>query len=505
MKNLIIYLVIPSILLFSCQQQGTRKQENSNKESQIDRSIPGNFAIGKNSFDSKIGNILFNNGYPDDATSELLYNEMDFQRAVQVYLWSLPLVSMRAAHEGNRQAGASDQSPAIWENLLFPNTLVFTGNNSTLYTINTIYLDKNDPLIIEIPGENVLGMINNAWQQPLEDLGIPGPDKGKGGKYLILPPDYKGEVPTNYFAIQSDTYLVYYLLRAFESGQKGVDKLKQVRVYRLSQKDSPPEMKPFKANENDINLTYPVEKGYFEMLSRAIFGENARIVDKNMSGIMAELGLHYDKPFKPNERMKEIFNNAEKVGNAMASNISFNSRNPKKKVWNDRQYSYVFLDNTPSFENDKLQLLDSRINFAHQAFSTGKSMTLELVGAGSKYFAAYQDEQGNWLDGSNSYTLHIEEGIPARNFWAVTVYDAGTRSMIATEQNRPELGSKFNLNLNSDKSIDIIFGPTRPNDPKVNWIQTIPNKGFFIYFRLYGPEQAWYDGSWKLNDIEKIK
>jgi hypothetical protein len=149
-------------------------------------------------------------------------------------------------------------------------------------------------------------------------------------------------------------------------------------------------------------------------------------------------------------------------------------------------------------------MIDHRLNFAYQAFSTAESMSLELVGQGSAYFAGFKDSAGNWLNGSKNYWIRVPKDVPARTFWAVNVYDTGTRSMIDTEQGVPGLDDKANLKRNNDGTVDIFMEPTAPEGMESNWIQTIPDRGFFIYFRLYGPEKEWFDRTWKLDDIERL-
>ena len=493
------FLTIPILVLMLAACSPVEREVE-----EIGQAAHENFADGINAFETRAGEVRFEHGYPTEATARKLYDEMDFQRAVQVYLWSLPLVAMQALHEQLYETGVSEYSPAIFEDLLPPSTLVFTGNNTTLYAIHTHVMGKDDPTVLEVPAGAVLGMINNAWQQALSDLGPPGPDKGQGGKYLILPPEYEGDIPTDYHVVQSDSYQIYWLLRSFDPGHAGVEKLQSVRLYPWSKRDNPPQMQPYNASPLALDLTYPPESGYFEMLARAVTNEYPRAEDKNMLGIMKELGIETGQSFAPDERMREIFDEAAKLGNAMAVNISFNSRFPEAKVWPDREYTFVFLGGTPSFDNGISHMIDSRINFAHQAFSTAESMSSELVGQGSAYFAGTRDATGSWLNGSHAYRIRVPADVPARTFWAVNVYDTGTRSMIDTEQGVPGLDDGDDLKRNSDGTIDIHMGPTAPKGSESNWIQTIPNRGFFIYFRLYGPEQDWFDRRWKLDDIERL-
>lgn len=462
-------------------------------------------ADGEYVADTRIGELRFEYGYPTEETAQRLYDEMDFQRAVQAYLWSVPLVAMQALHERLQKQDPSLQSVTIFEDLLPPSTRVFTGNNTTLYAISTFIIEPDDPVVLEIPAGAVLGMINNAWQQSLADLGPPGPDKGEGGTYLLLPPGYEGEVPaTGYIVRQSDSFQNYYLLRAFDTGRAGVEKLQEIRAYRWSERGDPPDMRPYNASPLGMDLAYPVKDGYFEVLARAVVNEHPREQDKAMLGILATLGIAPGQPFEPDARMQKILAEAAEVGNAMAANLSFNARLAEARVWPGRQYAIIFLGGNPRYENEERQMLDERTNFAHQAFSTAQSMALELVGQGSAYFAGFKDGDGAWLSGSNTYRLNVPADVPARTFWAVNVYDTGTRSMIDTEQGVPGIDGSYDLIRNEDGSVDIVMGPTAPEGMESNWIQTIPERGFFIYFRLYGPEQPWFDRTWKLDDIERL-
>jgi hypothetical protein len=167
-------------------------------------------------------------------------------------------------------------------------------------------------------------------------------------------------------------------------------------------RNDPPAMKHYNASPLGLDLTYPTESGYFEMLARAVRNEYPRPEDKNMLGIMAEFGIESGKPFKPDERMQGILEEAAKLGNAMAVNLSVNPRVTETKVWPDRQYAFVFIGGTPSFDNGVRHMIDHRLNFAYQAFSTAESMSLELVGQGSAYFAGFKDSAGNWLNGSKN-------------------------------------------------------------------------------------------------------
>ncbi|MOA19520.1 hypothetical protein D3C78_1399090 [compost metagenome] len=124
---------------------------------------------------------------------------------------------------------------------------------------------------------------------------------------------------------------------------------------------------------------------------------------------------------------------------------------------------------------------------------------------GQAYLATYADKDGNWLDGAKSYHLRMPANPPAANFWSVTIYDAATRCLIDNPQKNADLSSRKDLLKNNDGSVDLYFGPTAPAGKEKNWVQTIPGKHWFTYVRFYGPTKAYFDKSWKMDDIEEMK
>ena len=117
------------------------------------------------------------------------------------------------------------------------------------------------------------------------------------------------------------------------------------------------------------------------------------------------------------------------------------------------------------------------------------------------------DSTGAYLDGSKTYKFTVEADVPAKDFWSMVVYDPQTRSELQTDQLLPSKNSKRNQDMvvNADGTTDLYFGPSAPKGMEANWIQTVPGKGWFAVFRLYGPLQPWFDKTWQLNDIEQVK
>jgi hypothetical protein len=154
---------------------------------------------------------------------------------------------------------------------------------------------------------------------------------------------------------------------------------------------------------------------------------------------------------------------------------------------------------TPNYDQ-----LDERAAWFYEAVVISKGMLTQTPGVGQRYIASYKDSGGRWLDGDNSYRLHVPANPPAKQFWSVTAYDEGTRQMVVTEQGRPDLSSrKADLVRNADGSVDVYFGPNAPAGKEANWVQTEAGKGWFAYMRFYAPTEAFFDKSWALPDIEQ--
>jgi hypothetical protein len=435
-----------------------------------------------------------------------LYDELDFQRAVQVYVWATPFVAMSAMLEGlARDYGATLTRQPIFEQSVTPELVVFTGNNTTIYSFGHLDLKRHGPIVLEAP-EGALGGIDNHWEYPLVDIGPFGPDQGKGGRFLVLPPDYEGEVPDGYFVVRSDTYQNFFLLRGVPRNgdvQGAVDVLRTARLYPLSAAADPPPMEWFNASGITASTTFPTDYRYFELLAKNLTAEPPRTQDKDMLGMLAPLGIVHGKPFEPDARVRGILERAAKVGNATSRTIAYNSRNPNRIYVEGSKWEFVFLTESATFETDSYRDVDASVTYAHQAFFTAEGMVQKVVGRGSQYLAAYKDGDGNWLDGGQSYSLHVAPNVPVEDFWSVMVYDAETRSMIVNDQ-VPGRDSNAELEINEDGSVDLYFGPEAPDGLESNWVKTIPGKGFFLYFRLYGPKEEFFDRSWQIDDLDKL-
>jgi hypothetical protein len=461
---------------------------------------------------SDLGNISLQSGYPRKETIASLYDELDYQRAVQVYLWALPAVSVQVAYENCRDAfGAGPTTVAIFEDFLDAKTIVATGNGQSIYSVSFADLQETGPLVVETPPA-VLGFAMDLWQYPIVDIGVFGPDKGQGGRFLLLPPDYTGDVPEGYFVVPCDTNIVNIGLRGFVRDGKtesAVNVIKRSRAYPLAQKDNPPPMHFVNASGVAVTML-PIGDtlttiAYFQVLARLVEHEAVREKDRAMLGMAASIGIEKGRPFAPDTRMQGILAQAAQVASVIAATQSFASRYPQRHTWPGKRWEEIFQTTEATLENPNYLELDAKTTLYYQAMGGSKQILLSIVGAGSKYSAAFQDRAGEWLEGSHDYRLRVPPDVPVKDFWSVTVYDAETRSMIANAQGRSGRDSyQTDLQINDDGSVDLYFGPTEPASHARNWVQTNPGTGFFVYFRWYGPLEPYFDKSWQLPDIERI-
>ena len=455
-----------------------------------------------------LAELRFPGGYPTEESSARLFDELDFQRAVQVYLWALPAMNIDAMRQGSEAAfGAGSNILPVWKDRLNTKTKVTTPNSDVVYAMS--YLDlKDGPVVVEVPPK-LQGMFDDFWHRPIADVGFVGPDKGEGGKYLLLPPDYTGDEPEGFFTFRSPTYRVFLFWRGFLVDGKTEDAVKlieQTRVYPLGKKDSAPAMVFPNASEKLANMLVTQDISYFENLKRFIDYEPVDREDFAMRGMMASLGMVKGQPFEPDARMRAILNRAADVAWKMASVQRYERRIPGTKRYEDRQYDEGFIGGSELFEGDTYLNLDARTAFFRFAYSSSPAMVVDMVGKGSKYPLTFKDADGNFLMGENSYKLHLPKDIPAENFWAVTLYGAPTAAGVDKPgQPIPSINSQQELAYNDDGSIDLYFGPEMPPDAaESNYIGTNPGEGFFVVIRLYSPGQAYFDKTWKPDDLVKL-
>lgn len=463
-----------------------------------------------NSVETPLGTLNLLDGFPDDATTQKVYDNLDFQRGVQAFLNTMPGAAVTAFRPAFRKFGAVDGNVLIFEELMDSKALWLTANTTVVYYASWIDT-KAGPIVLESP-PNTLGVLDDHWFRYVGDFGNAGPDKGKGGKFLFLPPGYKGDVPEGYFVLRPATYGVWLAGRGFlvnGDPKPAVASIKQhLRIYPLAQAAQPPVPKFINVSGVPHNTVHANNFHFYEEVNEIVQEEPVEALDPETLGLLASIGIEKGKPFAPDARMKKILAEAAAVGNVTARALSFRPRMKEAYYYPNSAWftnlpggSYQFLSE-PGVRN-----LDARVLMHYYATGITPAMVAKMVGLGSQYAAATTDSQGKGLDGSKTYKLRLPPNVPMKDFWSFTIYDNQTRSMLQTDQRFPSVNSTDQgVATNPDGSIDVWFGPTLPNGVnKANWGQTVAGKGWNVLFRLYAPLEPWFDKTWRPGEFELVK
>lgn len=475
----------------------------------------------------------FQGGYPTDQTATLLSDELYFQRAVQAYLWALPAVNMYAMKKGlGAVAGTGYNVMSVYEKRLKPNTVITTPNSDVIYCMGFADLSQTGPLVLEAPPK-IQGLMDDFWHRPLTgpntngvqylgDIGIPGPDRGNGGKYLVVPTGQKvedlGVDLKDYYLYECPTNGVFIFQRGFfqsvDDLSPGVKAVEGLVVRPLKGPAEP--MKFQHVSDLPANALFAHDASYFDMLNELIQSERLDSVDPYMHGTLAALGIAKGGKFEPSARQHELLDLGAHTAWKMAKNIAAHFDQETNALWwSDRHWVAHAKTELDDFWHTLLdeQFRDRKTGYtdvnakAHMfinAYSISTGMMSSIVGFGAKYGAAYKDSKGEYLRGENTYTIDLPANPPANILWSVTVYDADTASGVAVPgQTYPSLNSMNNLKFNPDGSVTFHIGPNPP-DGATNWLKTVPGKGWFSLIRWYGPKEEFFDHKYKPGDFVKV-
>jgi len=454
--------------------------------------------------ETRLGTFKFFDGVPDAASTEKLYDIVDMQRAVQAYLLALPVVNQVGNRDGILQIGPANTTVPIWEHLVDSRTVELTANDNTPYT--WFWLDLHaGPIVLEAPPK-VLGLADDIWYHWIGDIGFTGPDKGEGGKFLFLPPGYKGEVPSGYFVMRPGSFLVWAGWRSFlvnGDPMPGVDAVKKLtKIYPLAQAANPPSLNFVDMSGKPFNMVAPADYRFWEALNKVVQVEPTDAVDATTLGFWASVGIEKGKPFAPDARMKKILTEAAAVGDALGRAFAYKTREQDAYYFDNRNWKHAFIGGYKFEKQPGVANLSSAAMFFFAATGVTPAMDTQIVGEGSVYPWTASDANGNTLDGGKAYKLHLPGPIPVKAFWSVILYDTQTRSMLQTDQQYPSVSSQTKgLLVNADGSVDVYFGPKAPAGKENNWVQTIPGKSWFTLLRLYGPLEPWFNKSWRPDNI----
>ena len=459
--------------------------------------------------DARIGELTYENGYPTSDTSQKLYDEMDLQRACQAYMWSVPAVSFASIRAGFfRDLGVTYNDVILYQDFLDTKSIYLTGNNTTIYAGSQIDLAKDGPVVVEVPAGPTAGTFANLWFETY-GLGRLGPDKGEGGKYLLVPPGFEGELPKEgYFLTPFKTMDANFFIRGIviDGDVAGAaDLIAKVKIYPYSERANPKPTRVLRVSGKYLNTLPPAGLDYWKLLSEVINNNPVSERDRFFMAMLKPLGIEKGKPFSPDARQKRILEEGARLGDAMSQNMSFDSRlsaSPAYKHW----VNVIILTTKEGSqqESEYYSELDERLNYFYLGTWPAHAMTLPFPSKGQRYLEAFKDKDGNWLDGSKDYKLRVPANVPVEEFWSVTVYDNLTRSMTMNKADRAAVSSYDKLTKNADGSVDLYFGPKAPGGLESNWVDTSASKGWFVWFPFYAPTAPFFDKTWELPDFERV-
>ncbi|WP_347977378.1 DUF1254 domain-containing protein [Microbacterium sp. ProA8] len=452
-----------------------------------------------------LGGLLMDGDLPARPAIPVIFDELDYQFACQAYLWALPIVSYaqwKTQHYNVFGATSSD----LVRYLSYQDRLgLITANATTPYILNFFDLSETGPLVIELPPGPTAGGVSDFWQREVGAMGEMGPDRGEGGKYIVLAPgvDAPADLTEEYRVLASSGVNIMFGFRTLDPDPARSDELVHaVRIYPYERRADPAPTRIVSPDGKAWSGDQPRGLEYWRRLHQIYQSEVIEERDRFYLAMLKQLGIEKGKPFEPDDRLTRILEQGAAAGELMAQANTFAKRFDQGPYWADRAWEQaIVLDNSAQRGNGYDELLE-RASWFYEAVSFSVAMKSTTPGVGQAYLGSYTDGNGDWLDGARQYTLHIPAHVPAKLFWSATVYDVATRCLIDNDQQRGDRGSRDpELVANADGSVDLHFGPTAPASGETNWVQTIPGKHWFSYFRLYGPLEPYFDRTWKLGDI----
>jgi hypothetical protein len=433
------------------------------------------------------------------------------RRSVEAVFWGMPAVNFELMLQAFQKLNGTSNQVAYWSRPVDWKNQTLTPNPDTIYLM-PFYDVRNGPMVLEIPPADdgsITGSIDDSWQNALEDVGPAGADKGAGGKYLIVPPDFKDAIPEGYTPVRSDTYRGFALLRSnLKSGSdadigKAVEYGKRIRFYPLNGVDGGTGQTTFVDAYGQIfDATIPYDIRFFDALNRFVQAEPWLTRDKVMIGMLSSIGIQQGKPFAPDAKTRRIFDSAAREAQA-----SLGAQYEKVFVPPFNEGTRWALPASPEVvegmqtlfaKPDRYPIDDRAMTYSMAYFSA------KQIGTGQFYLMTIKDKDGKRLDGQKSYKLNVPANAPVKLYWSATVYDGVTHTLIRHSRWSSRSSNTPGLQKNPDGSVDVYFAPVAPAGKESNWIPTSPSGRFEVMFRLYGPEKPFFDKTWKLPDIEAL-
>jgi hypothetical protein len=495
--------------------------------------------------ETRIGTLDFKDGMPGKDTVAKIYDNLDFTHGFEAFVNTLQGVSIHALHKGLLSAGVKDNEVLVFSELMDAKSLFLTANADTVYSMGMLDLTEG-PMVLEVPPKS-LGAIDDYWFRWVVDIGLPGSDRGEGGKYLILPPGYDGPQPDGFNIARARTNFVIWFARSFLENNdpkpvaEAIRKFTKVYPYeaggvgtpiaeflsgkaKLGKITPPPPTVFHEGTGKVMNTIPPNDFSFYEMLNEVVQEQPAGSLDPELMGPIAAIGIIKGKPFAPDARMKKILTEALALANAHTRTLFMAPRDPTLYYypgsgWQNMLFEVGYQFETPiplitpegvkPFPPTGYRTLDARTDFFYGVTGITPAMAMRLPGIGSTYLWTMVDANKQPIDGAKTYKVTLPKDIPQANFWSVTLYDNMSRSMLDTPQRFPRAGSQSfpspAAEAHADGTTTVYFGPTQPaNVKRGNWIQTMPDKGWFVIFRLYGPLEPFFAKTWRPSEVEPV-
>ena len=448
-----------------------------------------------------------------DEPAKAIERETFERRAIEAMIWSIPAVNFDRMHQAMLNSlKAKDNQIVYWSKLSDWKNQLLTPNTDVIYLVPFWDTREAGPMVLEIPPADtglINGTLDDAWHMPLEDVGPAGVDKGKGGKYLVLPPGYKEKPPEGYVVLRSSTYRGFALLRSLpKSGSdadvaKAVEYSKRIKLYPLSQAANPPKTVFADATGTLYDANIPYDSAYFDSLNRFIQHEPWIERDRGYIDILKSIGIEKGEPFQPDAEQRKRLDAAAKKAHAWLNHgfeaIFTPPWHPSAR-WafltsmKFTQAAQSGFADPNIYPTDDRGILYTYIFFAPKRFEGGQF-----------YLMTHQDKAGKPFDGNKNYHLHVPDKVPVNQYWSATVYDRETHGLVREMSHHARASNTPGLITNKDGSVDVYFGPKAPESKEANWVPTDPKRKFEVLFRFYGTEKALFDKTWLLPDVEEVK
>lgn len=448
---------------------------------------------------------------PSAFTTEQLTDRAIHRRAVEAVIWGMPAVNFERMLQAASVQGANSNQVVYWSKPVNAKNQTLTPNPDTIY-LNPFYDTSKGPVVVEVPpatADNVIvGSFDTAWQNALADVGPGGGDDGRGGKYLITPPGYQDKAPEGYMVLPSETFRGFVILRSnFKSRDEAdvvsaVNHGKRVKIYPLSGDASATVF--VDAYDKPFDATIPYDATYFEFLNRFVQAEPWLVRDKVMIDVLKTLGIEKGKPFQPDARTQKIFADAAHEAHALIA-MQYESAFAAAPFFPGTRWALPVPKPTidgmsTKFAAPEAYPIDGRAIMYHMAYFSPKKF-----GGGQFYIMTIHDSAGLPLDGNKAYRLRVPPNAPLSQYWSVTVYDRETHALVKNMTRASRASNVHDLQKNPDGSVDVYFGPQAPSGKESNWVPTDPQRGFELLFRVYGPKPEFFEKTWNLPDVEKVK